>query len=125
MTISNYAELKILDAVLNAVSFSVTQAYVKLHLGDPGEDGTGNPAVETTRKALSFAAAAAGAAASDAAATWTLVAATETYSHISLWDTVGPAGGNCLWTGPMAAPKAVTAGDTFEFPAASVVVSLD
>ncbi|HET9666958.1 MAG TPA: hypothetical protein VFP09_09390 [Desertimonas sp.] len=125
MTISNYAELAILNAAFNNTSFVVAQAYVKLHLGDPGEDGTGNPAVETTRKSVSFGAAASGAVTSDAACTWTTVAATETYSHISLWDTVGPGGGNCLWTGPMAAPKAVTAGDTFEFPSASIVVSLD
>ena len=43
MTISNYLENKLLDTLGNN-SFSVVQPYAKLHLGDPGEDATANPA---------------------------------------------------------------------------------
>ena len=52
MSIANYAELKLLDTLGNT-SFAVASAYVKLHLGDPGEDCTGSPATEATRKLVS------------------------------------------------------------------------
>jgi hypothetical protein len=123
MTISNYGELKMLDAVFNNVSFVVAQPYVKLHTGDPGEDGLLLPATEATRKALSVSAAVAGAVTSDADLTWTSVAASETYSHVSVWDAA--AAGNCLWSGPLTASKAVIAGDTFTIPIGSLTVSLD
>ena len=123
MTIANYAELKILDAIFNNTSFVVAQPWVKLHLSDPLEDGTGGPAVEATRKALSVAAAASGAVVSDADLTWTSVSTTETYSHVSIWD--ASTAGNCLWSGALTAPKAVTAGDTFTIPSGQLTVSLD
>jgi len=111
MTISNYAENKLLDTLRNQ-SFSVTTAYVKLHLGDPGEDGTSNAAAETTRKACSWNAASSGSMSTSATLEWTNVAATETYTHWSLWD--NSTGGNCLWSGSLSASAAVTAGDTFQ-----------
>jgi hypothetical protein len=123
VTISNYAELAILNAVFNNTSLVVAQPYVKLHLSDPGEDGTGGPAVEATRKSLSVAAAASGAVVSDADLTWTNVSTTETYSHVSVWD--ASTAGNCLWSGALTTPKAVTAGDTFTIPSGSLTVSLD
>lgn len=123
MTIANYAELAILNAVFNNTSFAVAQPYVKLHLGDPGEDGTGSPAAETTRKALSCAAAASGQCVSDADLTWTSVSTTEIYHSVSIWDHL--TAGNCLWSGPLTATKSVTAGDTFTIPSGQLTVSLD
>ena len=120
MTISNYGELAFLNTLRNT-SFAVTAPYIKLHLGDPGEDGTANPAVEATRKAVTFSAASAGSMASSATVTWTNVSTTETYSHWSLWDasTVG----NCLWSGAFSSSAAVTAGDTFQIT--SLTLTLD
>lgn len=123
MSISNYLENKILDAVGNNVALQVAQAYVKLHIGDPGEDGTNNAAAETTRKSISFAAASGGSMASDADAAWTNVAGTETYSHISLWD--ASSAGNCLWIGALTASKAVSAGDNFTLPSGQVTLTVD
>lgn len=123
MSISNYAETKIVDAVMNATAFSVAARYVKLHLGDPGEDGTANAAVEATRKQVTSAAAVAGTFTSTNALTWTAVSTTETYSHISIWDAATV--GNCLWTGALAAAKAMTAGDTFEIAVGGLTVSVD
>lgn len=120
MSISNYAELKLLDAFRN-VSFAVANVYVKLHLGDPGEDGTSNPAVNTSRQAVTFNAAAAGAMSSSATVTWTSVSTSETYTHFSLWDNA--TAGNCLWTGALSSPAGLTAGDTFEIT--SLTLSLD
>ncbi len=39
MSISNYLELELLDAVFNNGSFAVAQPYVSLHTDDPGETG--------------------------------------------------------------------------------------
>lgn len=120
MSISNYAELKLLDTLGNT-SFAVTTCYVKLHTGDPGEDGTSQAATETTRKSVSWSSASSGSKASSATLTWTNVAATETYTHWSMWD--ASSGGNCLWTGALSASASVTAGDTFEIT--SLTLSLD
>ena len=120
MSISNYAELALLDTLRNT-SFAVAATYVKLHTGDAGEDGTSNAASETTRKAISFSAASSGSMASSATVEWTNVAATETYSHWSLWD--ASTAGNCLWTGALSTSAAVTAGDTFQIT--SLTLSLD
>ena len=120
MTISNYAENKLLDTLRNQ-SFAVTTAYVKLHLGDPGEDGTSNAAAETTRKACSWNAASSGSMSTSATLEWTNVAATETYTHWSLWD--NSTAGNCLWYGSLSASAAVTAGDTFQIT--SLTLTLD
>ena len=120
MSIANYAELKLLDTLGNT-SFAVTTCYVKLHLGDPGEDGTGSPATEATRKSVSWAAASGGSKASNAAMTWTNVSTTETSTHWSMWDNVSA--GNPLWTGQLSSSAAVTAGDTFEIT--TLTLSLD
>jgi hypothetical protein len=120
MSISNYAELALLNTLRNT-SFAVAATYVKLHTGDAGEAGTTNAASETTRKAISFSAASSGSMASSATVEWTNVAATETYSHWSLWD--ASTAGNCLWTGALSTSAAVTAGDTFQIT--SLTLSLD
>lgn len=120
MSISNYAENKFLDTLRN-VSFAVAGVWVKLHIGDAGEDGTTNAAANTSRQSISFNAAASGSMASSATVTWTNVSNTETYSHFSLWDNATT--GNCLWTGALSSSAAVTAGDTFQITA--LTLSLD
>lgn len=121
MSISNYAELKILDHVGGTSWTAPTTVYVKLHTADPGEDGTTAAAANTTRQAVTWAAASGGSKASSATLTWTSVPNTETYSHWSLWDNVSA--GNCLWTGALSSSVAVTAGDTFQIT--SLTLSLD
>lgn len=113
MSISNYAELEILDHLTGTASWTAPAAvYIKLHTGDPGEDCTSNAATEATRKAVTFSAAASGAITSAATVEWTNVSTTETYSHWSLWD--ASTGGNPLWYGALSSSAAVTAGDTFQ-----------
>lgn len=124
MSISNYAELKILDHTLGGAAFTQPSGiYVKLHIGDPGEDCVANPATEATRKLVTFAAGSGGAKASNSQAQWTNVAATETYSHISLWDAATV--GNPLWSGALTTPVAVTATGTFTIASGSLTVTLD
>ena len=120
MSISNYAENKLLDTLSNT-SFAVANTYVKLHTGDPGEDGTNNAAANTTRKVASWSSAASGSKATSGTLEWTSVSTTETYSHWSLWDSLTT--GNCLWTGALSSSAAVTAGDTFQIT--SLTLSLD
>jgi hypothetical protein len=95
--------------------------YVKLHTGDPGEDGTSNAATETTREAVTWNSAASGSLQASATIEWTNVSTTETYTHFSLWDNASA--GNCLWTGSLSSSAAVTAGDTFQITA--LTLSLD
>jgi len=120
MSISNYAENKLLDTI-GGTSFSVTTAYLQLHTGDPGEDCTSNAATESTRKAVSFSAASSGSMASSATVEWTNVSTTETVTHWSLWD--ASSAGNALWSGALASSAALTAGDTFQIT--SLTLTLD
>jgi hypothetical protein len=122
MTISNYLEDELLDTLDGSGSaYSASATYLKLHTGDPGEDGTGNAATETTREAVTFNASSGGSKTSTATVEWTLVSTTETYSHWSMWD--ASTGGNCLWYGALSANASVTAGDTFEIT--SLTLTLD
>jgi hypothetical protein len=120
MSISNYGELALLNAV-RGVSFAAAGSYLKLHTGDAGEDGTANPAANTSRQSVTFGAAASGAMASTSTPTWTNVPNTETYSHWSLWD--ASTGGNCLWTGAFTSSASVVSGDTFQIT--SLTLTLD
>lgn len=120
MSVSNYAENKLLDTLRNQ-SFAVATVYAKLHTGDPGEDGTTNAATEATRKAVSWSAASGGSMASSATIEWTNVSTTETYSHFSLWD--ASTAGNCLWYGALSSSAAVTAGDTFQITSLTLTMS--
>jgi hypothetical protein len=122
MSISNYAELKLLDHVTGRAAFTIpTNVYLKLHTGDPGEDGGNNEAAETTRKVTSWSAASSGAIATSATVEWTNVSTTETYTHWSMWD--ASTAGNPLWSGELSASAAVTSGDTFQIT--SLTLSLD
>lgn len=128
MSLSNYLEeswLKTLRGGGNGTSFTApTNVYVKLHIGDPGEDGTSNAAGETTRKAATFAAPAnpGGTMDSNADISWTSVSTAETYSHVSVWD--ASTNGNCLITGALTASKTVAVGDTFTIPSGSLQLTL-
>lgn len=122
MSISNYAELKILDHTTGRAAWTApTTVYLKLHTDDPGEDGTANAATETSRQSVSWSAAASGSIGSSATVSWTNVSTTEIYSHWSLWDNAST--GNCLWTGALSSSASVTAGDTFQIT--SITLSLD
>jgi hypothetical protein len=122
MSISNYAELKLLEHVTGKTSFTIpTNVYLKLHTGDPGEDCTNNAATEATRKITAWATAASGAIATSATVEWTNVSTTETYTHWSMWD--ASTAGNPLWNGALSASAAVTSGDTFQIT--SLTLSLD
>ncbi len=119
--VSSYLANSWLDAVGNNTSYAVAQVYVKLHVGDPGANGTSNAATETTRKAASFAAASSGSLASDADISWTNIAGSQDATHFTAWDNISA--GNFLFSGTVTA-NAYTAGDTFTIASGSLTVSL-
>lgn len=123
MSLSNYAENAILDALFNNTALQKSARYAKLHTGDPGEDGTANAATEATRKSITGAAASGGVFTSANDLAWTSVSTTETYSHVSIWD--ASSGGNCLGSGALASSKAVNAGDNFTIASGSLTFTLD
>jgi hypothetical protein len=123
VSISNYGENAFLNALFNNVAVQEPDRFVKLHIGDPGEAGTNNAATEATRKSVTSAAAASGTFTSVNDLVWTNVAATEVYTHISIWDDV--AAGNCWWSGALSESESVTAGDTFQILTGALTVSLD
>ncbi len=111
----------ILNAIGNATAYSLTNVYVKLHIGDPGAAGTANAATETTRKVVSFGAASGGSMTNDAAITWTSITGSQDATHFSLWDDVSA--GNFVGSGTITA-NAYTAGDTYNVAAGALTLSL-
>ena len=81
--------------IYRATAQSAVSGFVKLHVGDPGVDGTANPSAVTTRNAITFDAPAevstTVAMELDALAAYAMTA-TETISHVSIWDAAS--GGN-------------------------------
>jgi hypothetical protein len=112
-----------LDAYASGTDYTGNASvYIKLHLGDPGAAGTNNAAAETTRKLVSWAAAATGSKASNADTEWTNVSTTETYSHISMWT--ASSGGTFLGSDDLSSTAAMTAGQTFRIPSGQLTLSL-
>lgn len=120
---SIYTANGLLNAVCNNTPFSIAQAYVKLHVGDPGGAGTSNPATETARKAASFAGPSGGGVANDVAISWPTIVGSQDATHFSLWDTIGPAGGNFLGSGTNTS-GAYVAGDTYAVDIGALTLQL-
>ena len=106
--------------MLRAVAFTAPAGtFVKLHTADPGVAGATAPSVVTTRNSAVFNAAAGGAITLSTLGAYTMTA-TETISHISVWDAA--TAGNFLFSGVLTTAKAVVNTDTLTFT--SLTVSL-
>lgn len=119
--LSTYLANSFLDSLGNATAFSISNVYVKLHIADPGANGTANPATETTRKAASFGSATGGGLSSDAAITWTNIAGSEDATYFTAWDSLTT--GNFLFSGTITG-NPYTAGDTYTISSGALTVSL-
>jgi hypothetical protein len=105
--------------------WATTYRYVKLHVGDPGPNGTANAATNTTRIQTDW-----GTPDSSTPGVvtmthtddlpWVGVPASEDYTHVSVWDSLsgGVFGGSGLITA-----DPVTVGNNFTLPAGAVNVS--
>lgn len=112
-----------LDALCRSVAYSDPAAFwVKLHTGDPGAAGTTSAATNTTRQQGTFSAASAGAITTSSNLTWSSVSTTETYSHVSFWDS--SASGTFLGSDALDTARAVTAGDDFTIVAGSLSLNI-
>ena len=103
------------DKLLNTIgrsgtTFTAGSLYVKLHTADPGATAATAASAVTTRYAVTFSASSAGSMAlTSMGGTWAMTA-TETISHISLWD--ASTAGNFLWSVALTTSKSVINGDT-------------
>jgi hypothetical protein len=112
---------KALNHLLRAVASTAPAGqFVKLHIGDPGAAGAGNPSSVVTRMSLTFAAASAGVCASSNTPSWTSWAGTspEIVSDISVWDLVSA--GVFQYSIALTASKTVQTGDTLTLTSVSV-----
>jgi len=119
--LSAYLCNSFLNALGNNTSYAVTTVFIKLHVGDPGANGTANPATETTRKSVSFGAASAGAIASDADISYTNISGSQDATHFTAHDNVSA--GNFLFSGTITG-NAYTAGDTYTITSGNLSASL-
>ena len=114
------------DKLLNTIgrtgtTFTAGSLYVKLHTGDPGATAASNASAVTTRYACTFSASSAGSMAlTSMGGTWSMTA-TETISHISLWD--ASTSGNFLWSVALTASKSVVSGDTLSLTSLTLAFS--
>ncbi len=128
MSISNYAENKLLNAVFVHDAFCVSgNPFVALHTGDPTDTGLAVGEITSgtvPRLAGTFSLGASGATANTTHFYFPSMPAV-TITHISVWDSVTTGGGNCLWTGALTAPKIVNGGDVFEIATGDLDVTLE
>jgi hypothetical protein len=105
---------KWLDVVRSGgASFTaITNAYVKLHTGDPGASAANNAAAgSTTRVNVTQASPSAGSMSINGTnPSWTNGGTSETITHISVWD--ASTAGNFLYSVALTASKAWASGDT-------------
>ena len=107
--ISTYLANALLDHATGRAAFTKpTAVYAKLHTGNPGAAGVAAASAQTTRVAVTFAAAASGQIAMSNAPEFTLTA-TETINHVSFWDAA--TGGNFLWSAAATVAKGGASGD--------------
>lgn len=107
---------KMLDAITGRASYTAnTAVWAKLHTADPGTAGTTAPATSTTRKQVTWTAAASAAISNSAAVSWTGgdLTTSETITHVSYWT--ASTAGTYLGSAALNASAAVTAGETLTF----------
>lgn len=99
-------------AILNGTGVPST-LHVQLHTGDPGAAGTANVSTETDRAQVSFGTAVAGSRTSNTEGLISDAAATETITHVSLWDAAS--GGNCWAIAALSSSLSMVLGHTVRF----------
>ena len=118
-SLSNYAELKLLDHVFNTAYTPATTIYLGLATADPGETATGASANEVAnsgsyaRTAITFGSAASRRSTQNA--TVTFPQATGSWGTVTHWFIVDSAtygAGNVLAYGSFAASKTIISGNT-------------
>ena len=112
-----------LDLFGSASQSGWSNVWVQLHEADPGAAGTTSVSTETTRKAVTFAAASSGSkAANGTLPSWpTWSAGTETITHLSLWT--ASTSGTFLGSITLTQGKTVNDNDTLNITAITLSIS--
>lgn len=103
-----------------ATNHTAVSPFVKLHAGDPGVAGTANASAVTTRNAATFAAPTGTTTitmALSALASYAMTA-TETITHISIWDAASS--GNFLESAALTSGVPVINGSTLTFSSLTI-----
>jgi len=103
-------------------TFTAGTMKVAIHTADPGASGTTAASSNTTKQSLTFAAASAGSGSmslSSSPTAWSMTA-TETISHISLWDSAGT---TFLWSVALTASKSVVSGDSLQLTSLTLALT--
>lgn len=108
------------NAVLSG-SAMPTGWYVKGHVGNPGPDALLNPAAETRRLLVNMDSPVSGSCENDNLVTISSAAATEVFTHVSLWD--DPTTGNPWWVIEIGTPSPIVAGNTIRLLAGLLTTS--
>ena len=130
MSFSNYLELKLLDEIVGKTAFTMPTAYVALFVGDPLDTGAGGAEVSGNNYARvstaggDWNAAASGSIDNANAVTFPQASGSwGTVDYFAIYDAASA--GNLLASGALDTSKAVGSGDTPEFAAAALAITLD
>ncbi len=130
MSFSNYLETNLLDQIVGKTDFTMPTAYVALFVGDPLDTGAGGAEVSGNNYARvstaggDWNAAASGSIDNANAVTFPQASGSwGTVDYFALYD--ASSAGNLLASGALDTSKAVGSGDTPEFAAAALAITLD
>ena len=126
--LSDHAEKLVLDWLMtNGTATRPTSWFVGLFTAAPSDSGGGTE-VSTggyTRKSVTFSAASSpgGTTSNSGVVTWTASGANfGTVTHVGIFD--ASTSGNLLWHGGLSASKTVNDGDTIQFAAGNLTLTL-
>ena len=132
MSFSDYAENKILNHITGkdaAAWAQISNAYLSLHTGDPGDDGTSNEVSggnysrkQTSPSDWNTASGSGGSVTNAADITFATPSADwGTVSYFALWDA---AAGNCLMIGTISPAQTIESGNTVVFKAGDLTLTV-
>lgn len=126
--LSDYAEKLVLDWMMTTgAATRPTAWFVALYTAAPSDSGGGSEVATGgyTRKSVTFSAASTpgGTTSNSGVVTWTATgAAFGTVTHVGIFD--ASTAGNLLWQGALSASKTVNDGDTIQFSAGNLTLTL-
>lgn len=131
--ISNYLETKLIDLVFRATAYTSPQTWIALFTSNPGEDASGTEVTggSYARKRVFndgatspyWSASSNGAVENVQAVTFAQATASwGTITHVGIFD--ASTAGNLLYYGALASSKTINLGDTAEFAAGDLDVSI-
>jgi hypothetical protein len=130
--LTDYAEKLALDFLMNTQSATrPTSWFLALHTGAPGETGGSNELATGSnyaRQTSTWVAAASGAGSTTNSNTITFGPSTTsnwgTISSLTIWDNGTIGAGNCLWQGNLSTARVITVGDSLQFAAGAISLTL-